>query len=191
MKTCNCGIFAGSLIVLSLLFFPSWPAHLCWARHIFPLPLFAFVNSLCRRSPSQTAGEGDTDCRLPASGGTLLLHTCQTSANTPFFPFQPEVDPLKHHARGSFRPEEIKVGMNVTTWAHTELLFFSSSSSHDSRCSPTTLDYLADACGPWLLRGVSINLAGGFKGQRFTEAQLIKFFMLPERTLCIPCLWNL
>lgn len=125
MKTCNCGIFAGSLIVLSLFFFfPSWPAHLCWARHIFPLPLFAFVNSLCRRSPSQTAGEGDTDCRLPASGGTLLLHTCQTSANAPFFPFQPGVDPLKHHARGSFRPEEIKVGMNVTTWAHTELLFF-------------------------------------------------------------------
>lgn len=120
MKTYNCGICAGTVIVVPLFLFPSWPAHLCWARHVFPLPLFAFVSSLCRRSPSQTAGEGDTDCRLPASGGTLVLHTCQTSAYTLFFHFQPGVDPLSkpRGGGGSIRPEEgIKVGMNVTTWS--------------------------------------------------------------------------
>lgn len=64
------GVFLQDLQLFCPCFFLFlfWTAHLCWARHIFLLPLFAFVTSLCRRSPSQTAGEGDTECRLPATG---------------------------------------------------------------------------------------------------------------------------
>lgn len=117
----------------------------------------------------------------------------KTSANAPFFHFQQGEDPLKPHAGGVFRAEEaltISLSLQSIQTDHTDLFFVRSSSSHDSSCSPT-LDYLTDVCSPWLLGSVSINLTGGFKGQRFTEAQLIKFLMLPERTSCIPCLWNL
>lgn len=167
----NQNTFWRALIGLPLLFFPILATSRLLSSAYFPAATFCLCEPSVS-SPSQTAGEGDTDCRLPVRY-ILTSHLPNLSQRTILSlpagggatetPARGWVQQNRCSGLGSLQP--------VQKDPADLLCSLCSSSSWDSSFSPTA-DYLTDVCSLRLLRSVSISLAAGCKGQPFTEVLL-------------------